>query len=697
MPWLAGKEEEQARRALGRARLLTVAILAALGAAGALEVRSLLGALREVDATEATVAHMDRAYRLVVDLETGLRGFLATGDREFLEPYARASPELGPELDRVASGVRDQPGELALIGEVRARIAEWRASAEEEIAARAPGGAPGVAHLRKRKASMDALRADMERFLEDEDAVLRARKDTVRSAGMFAGATIALLLLAAHVSLNLVTHRLLRTLEDAYERTSAFVDAVLRCMPAGLVVRDADSGKVLMHNAKAEEILGHPVGGDGDRGDPWRAASIHADGTPLAPGESPIARALATGEPVEQQVLYRQASGALRSLLVEAAPLRGPAGKLRAGVATFHDVTPLKEAEERLAITLRSIGEGVIATDTLGQVTLMNPVAEALTGVPLAEARGKPLAGVYAPTDPATGESLEDPVARAMRGGAASARAVTALLRSRGSAVLVVQETVTPIRDGAGAVLGVVLVFRDTTAEHRSEQAVRDALAARERFLAVAAHEFRNPLTGLNLALSSVASLAPQAEEKRRERIERAKRQVARLASIVDRLVDVRSLQVGRPELEVEKVDLGEVVRQVVAREVAARTRAAETLSVVAPSPVEGSWNPSRLDQIVSNLVSNALKFGDGKPVVVSVEARDGRALLRVADHGPGIPAEERKRIFERFERAVGLENVGGLGLGLWIVRELVATLGGTIEVASEVGRGSTFTVSLPI
>jgi signal transduction histidine kinase len=112
--------------------------------------------------------------------------------------------------------------------------------------------------------------------------------------------------------------------------------------------------------------------------------------------------------------------------------------------------------------------------------------------------------------------------------------------------------------------------------------------------------------------------------------------------------------------------------------------------------PAEGRWDRARLDQVVTNLFSNAMKYGKDHPIDVRVEARTDAAVLIVRDHGIGISDEDQTRIFERFERAVSSRHFGGLGLGLWIVHQLVAAHGGTISVRSKVGQGAEFVVTLP-
>jgi signal transduction histidine kinase len=170
---------------------------------------------------------------------------------------------------------------------------------------------------------------------------------------------------------------------------------------------------------------------------------------------------------------------------------------------------------------------------------------------------------------------------------------------------------------------------------------------------------------------------------------------VARLASLIDELLDVSRISEGRLSLQPERLDLAELAREIAAR-FAEEKRAAPPIAVRAEGPVVGQWDRRRLEQVVENLVSNAVKYGAGSPVEVEV-ALDGSARLTVADGGAGIAARDQARIFERFERAVPSRTVAGLGLGLWIVREIVTASGGTVSVESELNRGSKFTVRLPL
>jgi signal transduction histidine kinase len=237
-------------------------------------------------------------------------------------------------------------------------------------------------------------------------------------------------------------------------------------------------------------------------------------------------------------------------------------------------------------------------------------------------------------------------------------------------------------------------------AEERAARAqAQQALRIRDEFLAVASHELKTPLTAFRLVLDGAERTLeqhPHVPEAMRKKIEILSRQSRRLDKLVTDLLDVARIQAGRLHVHLEEVDLCAVAREVVERQEQEAARARSLVEVVADEPVVGTWDPSHVDQVVSNLLSNALKYGAGKPVTVIVEKDDGVARLSVVDQGIGIASDDHQRVFQRFERAVD-QDFGGMGLGLWIAREIVTRHGGSIRVASELGRGARFTVELPL
>lgn len=223
------------------------------------------------------------------------------------------------------------------------------------------------------------------------------------------------------------------------------------------------------------------------------------------------------------------------------------------------------------------------------------------------------------------------------------------------------------------------------------------AAHTREEFIHVASHELRAPIATLRLTVHllhrDAQSGAPGACAARLKVLDR---QVARMVALSETLLDVTRITAGRLELSPEEGDLAALVRDVAEWFVDDAAEQGSTLEVDAPSPVPWVYDPIRIEQVISNLVSNAVKYGRGGPVRVSVRAAGDRARVEVQDRGIGIAPEDQARIFGRFERAVPSRNYGGLGLGLWIVKRLVEAHGGTIRVASAPGEGALFTVELP-
>ncbi len=228
------------------------------------------------------------------------------------------------------------------------------------------------------------------------------------------------------------------------------------------------------------------------------------------------------------------------------------------------------------------------------------------------------------------------------------------------------------------------------------------AVQLRDEFLSVASHELKTPLTPLHLKLTALSRELPRccAGDARSQALQRhvevAKRQVHKMSTLINALLDVSRLSRGKLKLEPADTDLGEVLEEVAAWFAPEAARVGSELRVDAPPQVHGWWDRLRLEQIITNLVSNAIRYGAGRPIHARVEVVGENARLVVRDEGIGIPPEALERIFGKFERAVSERHYGGLGLGLYITRSIVEAMGGTIRVESRPGQGSTFTVELP-
>lgn len=226
------------------------------------------------------------------------------------------------------------------------------------------------------------------------------------------------------------------------------------------------------------------------------------------------------------------------------------------------------------------------------------------------------------------------------------------------------------------------------------------AIHLRDEFLSIAGHELKTPLAALQLHIAGLVRLLRRGEiEPARvlERLEKAGNQGLRLERLIEQLLDVSRIQSGRLQLEAESLDLGALVAEVAERFVEAAASAGCALRLRLDEGVTGRWDRLRLDQVVTNLLTNAIKYGRGQPVEVVVAAgSDSAAVVEIRDHGIGIDEAHQERIFRRFERGVSDKSYGGFGLGLWISKEIVDAHGGTIRVTSRPGEGATFRVELP-
>jgi signal transduction histidine kinase len=261
----------------------------------------------------------------------------------------------------------------------------------------------------------------------------------------------------------------------------------------------------------------------------------------------------------------------------------------------------------------------------------------------------------------------------------------------------------TPRYTPDGSFAGYIGSCVDITDRKRMEAELRKAVRDRDDFLSIASHELRTPLTTLSLEIQSLKRALDKHPKgiPKSGRLERsaevAENQINRLITLVEELLDVSRLASGRLRVELAEFDLSDLAREVANRFKPSLDAAGCVLSLEAGAGTVGSWDRLRVEQVVANLVSNALKYGPGSPVEMSVTRETESACLRVRDHGIGIAPADQRRIFQRFERAVPTSHYSGFGLGLWIAREIVAAHSGSIDVESDLGRGSTFIVRLPL
>jgi PAS domain S-box-containing protein len=397
-------------------------------------------------------------------------------------------------------------------------------------------------------------------------------------------------------------------------------------------------------------------------------------------------------------------------------PLFDAKGEPRAICCVATDVSARKRAEEALRrslslveAALESTADGILVVDLKGRIVRYNRQFTELWGLPdhvLGTGEdASALAFVLA--------QVQDPdafVARVRELYASpDARSNDTILLSDGR---VVERHSQPQRIGE-RVVGRVWSFRDVTArvraaqehdrllaqETRARAEAEEAVRIRDEFLSIASHELRTPLASLSLAIDGLQHIFAKkdVDEPSRRALGIAKRQVGRLTSLIGVLLDVSRIRAGKLVLNIAEVDLRSVVRDATALLSEEMARAGSDLVLHADEPVVGRWDGVRLEQVVHNLVGNAIKFGGGLPITVSVGKSGEHAELSVEDRGIGIPPEFRLRLFEPFARGVSARHYGGLGLGLYITKTIVEAHGGELRVESEEGVGTKIIVQLPL
>jgi signal transduction histidine kinase len=232
-----------------------------------------------------------------------------------------------------------------------------------------------------------------------------------------------------------------------------------------------------------------------------------------------------------------------------------------------------------------------------------------------------------------------------------------------------------------------------------SRQDLQDAVHARDVFIATAAHELRNPLLPITLQLSALVAQAQRdgrGDGTLARGLERLQGLFEHYLKRTEMVLEVSRLTTGRFRTASVAVDLAELVRRILDAQRPLADFAQCELRARVEGPVLGLWDPTAFEQVVENLLSNAVRYGGGRPIEVVLEAEPCEVRLIVKDEGDGIRPEDQARIFEPFEQAMARRETGGFGIGLWVVRQLVSSMGGEIALDSAPGQGSTFTVTLP-
>lgn len=364
---------------------------------------------------------------------------------------------------------------------------------------------------------------------------------------------------------------------------------------------------------------------------------------------------------------------------------------------TGHEVFTFRDPSHPFRLLIETMSEGAMLTSTEGIICYQNPRFSEMVGMEANALQGRALADLVSRQQR---PGLEDLLARAHTG--PPARGNFEFVAADGRPI-VVQLSVS--RACLADVEVYCVVATDLTEQRRQEELYRAArleIEARDRLFAVAAHELRNPLGVLELQAQLLGTLLDTSRDGTRVPLDRAQQMVSkvrqqgrRLAQLVTNLLDVESIGRGRLHLAREEIDLADAVRAALdlSREEVQRAGSSVALDL---QSMTGCWDRVRIEQVIENLISNAAKYGLGRPIRVVVTGDEKVACIAVEDQGRGIPKEARERIFRPYERIAHGQAVPGLGIGLYVIAEIVKAHGGSISVQERPGGGSRFLVELP-
>ncbi|NTV13896.1 MAG: response regulator [Desulfobulbaceae bacterium] len=379
----------------------------------------------------------------------------------------------------------------------------------------------------------------------------------------------------------------------------------------------------------------------------------------------------------------------------------------------------LQVSEGKLAVTLNSIGDAVIATDAEGRVTLLNPLGERLTGWTQAQASGRPVDEVFKIINQETRQPATIPVKETLARGTIQGLANHTVLIARDGSECAIADSCAPIRDRDGQVVGAVLVFRDVTEEYAVQKALRDitqalqeknlalesATAAAEKanlaksdFLSNMSHEIRTPMNAI-IGMSYLA-LKTELTPRQRDYLKKIKGSGRHLLGLINDILDLSKIEAGKLTVEVTEFELEKVLDNVA--DLIAEKTSAKGLELVfdvdKKVPLNLVGDPLRLGQILINYSNNAVKFTERGEIDILIrlkEESENEVLLycAVSDTGIGLTGEQMGRLFQSFSQADAstTRKFGGTGLGLVIAKKLAELMGGEVGVESEPGKGSTF------
>ena len=676
--------------------------------------------------THEVISVLDNLLPLMTDAETAFRGYLITGNAEYLEPFTAAPAAIDAQVSKLEQLIRDNPGQQARIPQLRRLIAEKLSVMEETKLLLQKEGFEAVRERAKAgrgKQLMDELRLLIGQMAGNERELLQVRAKrthhTYRIA-MVSGLISGLTALACVGAFLYALRRLLRTRAAAaavIAEQAERLRTTLASIGDAVIATDTE-GKVTNLNAVAETLTGWC--NREALGQPLEKVFHIVNETTRKVLESPVTKALREGVIVglANHTILIAKDGFERAIDDSAAPIRCKDGIIVGCVLVFRDVSvermaerALRTSEARKSAILTSALDCIISMDHEGRIVDFNPAAEQTFGLRREEALGRTVSETIIP--PGYREAHQRGLAHFMatgEGPVLGKRLELTAQRADGTQFpCELAITLTRMPDQPPFFTA---YLRDITEQKQAREALRQAaerLAQADRnkdeFLAMLAHELRNPLAPMRNAVQ-LLEMAGSSDEERCKAQSILERQIENMGRMINDLLDVSRITEGKIELRKKPVSLESILTASTSLIRASIAAHGQELSVSMPQqPVYLEADATRLEQVFGNLLSNACKYsGDGSHIslkaALDTAAQPPEVTVTVSDDGMGITPELLPHVFDLFVQSTrSLDRAhGGLGIGLTLVQRLVALHGGRVEAHSAgPGQGAEFIVHLPI
>lgn len=725
-----------------KAALLPVGLAALVVAVSIGQLKNVEQHNRRVEHSDQVISQITAFQKSILDVETGLRGFLLNQEREFLEPYHHGLSDIPRQMATLKRLVSDSSTQTAQLAQIQLKTDLWLTAVENaidraQIRMNLPPKASIHSSQRNPKKSyhdlalgnrgrhtMDSLRSDVEQFVAEERSIRLRRSKMATRASKIADYSILILATILGGSVAVFTRRSLRTLAsshqkvlnelktqaDALHESREWFSITLHSIGDAVIVVNTRS-QVSFMNAVAESLTGWKL--SEAQGQPMSAVFNIVQEETRQPAFNPVERVLAAGVTVglANHTLLIRRDGKEFPIEDSAAPIKSAEGECLGVVLVFRDVT-----DEKLRINLISESQRKFEAIFAGSATplvffrgknlefeMYNDKFSEL--LPERVLQGRPLLEVMPELKGSTFPEILQSVMETGRSVLTYEELMPVLNPySHQIEARYFDSAVSQINDQQGKPYGIFVQSNEVTERVHTRMKLEQAVSARDGFLSIASHELKTPITGMRLQVQmmkrSLIKNDPSVFSK--DRVTKLIRQtddgLNRMSRLVDDMLDISRIQGGKLNLHWEPTDLIGLIRDSLDR------FSAELSSVGIESKFTSeleqcviSLDRFRIDQVFTNLITNTIRYASRAPLEIMVRENKGYARIIFQDHGVGIPVGKEERIFERFERLISANEISGMGLGLYIVRQIVLAHGGQVFAEQGSSKGARFVVELPL